>query len=304
MVYIYCALYVEAAALIKRLCLKKRTEINAFQVFGDLQEKYCLVLTGVGMVNAVSAVSYMFALHPPGPQDYLVNFGSCAAADLKMGKGSLYICRKISGQAAGRDFYPDMIYDHSLCEADLITVSRPVTDLSTDPCDSSPFLYDMEAAGIFEAANRFLGPHQMLFLKVVSDHGEPSSLTAASLGEICTAVEETISTILEELGSGKKDNAEGGISDPGISEDHLAEDLKCTAAMREILDGYLHYFRTAGIDVSAWIGRLRQEKALPCKSKKEGLVMLARMRRELVYQAGSMSAFSGGSQLMEEKKDA
>ncbi len=284
MVYIYCALYAEAAALIERLCLKKRTEINAFQVFGDLQEKYCLVMTGVGMVNAVSAVSYMSALYPPGPQDYLVNFGSCAAADLKREKGGLYICRKICDQAAGRDFYPDMIYDYSLCEADLVTVSRPVTDLRAEPCDVSPLLYDMEAAGIFQAANRFLGPHQMLFLKVVSDHGEPSSLTAASLGEICTAAAETISTILEELGSGKKDSAKGGISDPGISEDHLAEDLKCTAAMREILNGYLHYFRTAGIDVSAWIGRLRQEKAFPCKSKKEGLALLARMRRELIYQ--------------------
>lgn len=310
MIFIYCALYAEAAAIIEQLSLKKRIDIRAFQMFEDLQERYCLVLTGTGMINAASAVSYTFALRPPGPHDYLVNFGSCAAAEAAGDTGDLCICRKITDEGSGRDYYPDMVFDLALEEADLITVLKPVTgSYSYTPAPGAEdalmqagraaIIFDMEAAGVFQAANRFMGPHQMLYLKVISDHGEPESLTGAFLREVCGGISETVCRIILQLEDGCKEP-----SGQGNPVCRLYDEMKCTQAMREILGGYLLYFQAAHIDCREWFEKLRQEGALPCKSKREGSALLARMRKELIYPSEQIPATVEEAKSLEEKKDA
>jgi hypothetical protein len=66
-----------------------------------------------------------------------------------------------------------MLINHALQEASLGTFDQPVTTANRPmlACD----VVDMEASGVFQAAQLFLSPHQMLFLKVATDYLEFSS---------------------------------------------------------------------------------------------------------------------------------
>ena len=67
-----------------------------------------------------------------------------------------------------RDFYPDMLLNTGLPEASLITGAKLYTKQESGYAAD---LYDMEAAAIYQAASMFLGPHQMNFLRIVTDDG-------------------------------------------------------------------------------------------------------------------------------------
>ena len=47
-------------------------------------------------------------------------------------------------------------------------------------------LVDMEAAAIYQAGNYYYAPHQMLFLKVVTDHGTTQEPQSAGVENIFT----------------------------------------------------------------------------------------------------------------------
>ncbi|MEE1377573.1 MAG: hypothetical protein UF438_02500 [Oribacterium sp.] len=108
----------------------------------------------------------------------------------------MYHIHRITDTATKRDFYPDMLLNTGLPEASLITGAKLLTaqdtwaqvdaqrdkksrqgmtddavqDMLADRL-AAPLLYDMEAAAIYQAASMFLGPHQMNFLRIVTDDG-------------------------------------------------------------------------------------------------------------------------------------
>ena len=109
---------------------------------------------------------------------------------------SMYHIHRITDAATKRDFYPDMLLNTGLPEASLITGAKLLTaqdrwaqveaqqnvksrqDTTDDSMSSilgarlaAPRLYDMEAAAVYQAASMFLGPHQMNFLRIVTDDG-------------------------------------------------------------------------------------------------------------------------------------
>lgn len=83
-------------------------------------------------------------------------------------------CNKITEQTTGRTFYPDVIYRHPFAEAEIVTQAVPYrgANETQDPENGAGArLYDMEAAAVYQAGAYYFGPHQMTFLKVVTDHG-------------------------------------------------------------------------------------------------------------------------------------
>lgn len=205
MITIYCALYVEAQYLIQHYELKKATESRHFQIFFNEKWKIRLVITGVGKLNATVAIAEISTIYPPAEDDLMVNYGSCAAEGMLMPgegeggggacvpHGSIIIVNKLTDAESGRTFYPDMIYRHPFTEGEVKTSVHVYTaDEGTRDEEQMKMeaagqtvqneeamkeeaatltVYDMEAVACYEAGNFYYGPHQMIFLKVVTDHG-------------------------------------------------------------------------------------------------------------------------------------
>lgn len=205
MITIYCALYAEAQYLIQHYELKKATESRHFQIFFNEKRKIRLVITGVGKLNATVAMAEISTIYPPAEEDLMVNYGSCAAEGMLMPEegeggggacvslGSIIMVNKLTDAESGRTFYPDMIYRHPFTEGEVKTSVHVYTaDEGTRDEEQMKMeaagqtvqnegamraettgqtVHDMEAAAFYEAANFYYGPHQMIFLKVVTDLG-------------------------------------------------------------------------------------------------------------------------------------
>lgn len=166
MIYYCMALYREAAPFIRRLNLKKCAEETHFQVFEN--DGYSLILSGVGELRAVAAVTYLLTKRPPEPSDLLVNVGICGSG--KRERGSCYLCNKMIQACSGRTFYPDILLRHPFREA-------CVTTVETVAAGGAEELVDMEATGVYQAGQIFLQPHQMAFVKAVSDAADGTCVT-------------------------------------------------------------------------------------------------------------------------------
>lgn len=196
LITIYCALYAEAQYLIQYYELKKASVSRHFQVFENDKKQVRLVITGVGKMNAAVAVAEISTIYPPAKDDLMINYGSCAAETMHRSGaqrcdggagvplGSLIMVNKLTDVESGRMFYPDMIYRHPFAEGEVET-SVHVYTAKTGVCDESMTqeevtgwtVHDMEATAFYEAGNFFYGPHQMMFLKVVTDYGMPANVT-------------------------------------------------------------------------------------------------------------------------------
>ena len=194
MIHIFTALYPEAKPLIQALSLKKRAAQTHYQQFLSEEGDLCLTITGVGPLQAAAVTASVLTDYDAGAQDQLLSLG--AAARLTTCPASMYHVNKITEAVTMRDFYPDMLLNTGLPEASLITGARLLTTQDTwaqvdaqrgekfrrgttdDAAPgtladrlAAPLLYDMEAAAIYQAASMFLGPHQMNFLRIVTDDG-------------------------------------------------------------------------------------------------------------------------------------
>lgn len=174
MITIYTALYPEAQELIRALSLKKDMSQKHFQTFSDMDNQIQLVITGASAIAAAAAVAEHSTGRPPQEGDLLINYGSCAGGET-FPVGTVSLCNKITEKATGRTFYPDVLYRHLFLEAELTSypvVQTNLSKVSVEKNGSVPQLADLEAAAIYQAGNYYYAPHQMLFVKVVTDHGD------------------------------------------------------------------------------------------------------------------------------------
>ena len=175
MIYLVTALYCEAQMFIEHFSLKKVMENTRFQQFASESGQILLTVSGVGEIAAASAVSSVCAKDLPGSDDFLMNVGICAAQG---GQDGIFLIHKLTEQTTGKTFYPDMLYRHGFNEAELVTgmtvwkrhnsgrtadgVQLSGQDAAADGVRlSERCLYDMEAAGVYQAGAYFFAPHQM-----------------------------------------------------------------------------------------------------------------------------------------------
>lgn len=185
MLYIVAALSAEARPFVERFGLK-RVHSLPFTLFEN--EEIKLIISGMGILNAMMATSALLGHCPPKNDDLLINIGICAAPkNFKVGDALLI--HKIDYK--GHSYFPDILFEHELNESDILSVDEPVeNDLQTP--------VDMESYGVYKAASRFFHTHQILFFKVVSDHFEPQAVTKELAQELISKnipdLEEVISS--------------------------------------------------------------------------------------------------------------
>lgn len=316
MIIITTALYCEAKALIEKFGLKKDTSNTRFQVFMDREKEMLLVITGVGSIAAAAAVSGVCARYEDtqgalsgyksGTADFLVNIGTCSG---QQAEGTIYICNKITELATGRTFYPDMLYRHPFRETQITTVMK-VLKSGELPCCGKDALFDMEAAAVYQAGAYFFGPHQMSFIKVISDNASPSSVTEKKLEAL---IEKNIDRIAEYIDTLKKASVELHNKDildtDGNREwvDMLCSDMHCSATMKAAVEQHIRYsileeryesLNGGSRDIAQKDAqpaekrklkphcreiaeKMYTEKILPCADKREGKRCFEELKRQL-----------------------
>ncbi len=304
MIYVMMALYQEAHGLIRELELKKNTAYAPFEVFDNESAGIRLVVTGVGEIAAAAATAAVCARDGADAADFLINIGCCAAAnagadsgcepadrDMDSGYGAayaaqigdLYVCHKITEQATGKTFYPDILYRHPWKERELVTGMQPLQRAAVHGA-----LYDMEAAAVYQAGIRFFSPDRMLFLKVVSDFGVAGQerMTAETLTGLLEQHVKEVAAFLTNLREAA-DEEETLRNDGILQEDEtvlerLFAALHCSQTMRASARQYITYAALTGYDWKAELKEWYARGLLPCKDRREGKVRLEELKQVLL----------------------
>lgn len=304
MIYVVTALYQEAHGFIRELELKKNTAYAPFEVFDNENAGIRLVVTGVGEIAAAAVVAAVCAQDGADAADFLINIGCCAAANAGADSGcetvdsgmdsgygaanaaqtgDLYLCHKITEQATGKTFYPDILYRHPWKERELVTGMQPL-----QKAVAHGVLYDMEAAAVYQAGIRFFSPDRMLFLKVVSDFGIAGQerMTAEALtGLLEQHVKEVVAflTNLREAADEEETLRNDGIlqEDETVLE-RLFAALHCSQTMRASARQYITYAALTGYDWKAELEEWYARGLLPCKDRREGKVRLEELKQVLL----------------------
>lgn len=298
MIYVMMALYQEAHGLIRELELKKNTAYAPFEVFDNESAGIRLVVTGVGEIAAAAAAAAVCARDGADAADFLVNIGCCAAGgcepadrDMDSGYGAahatqigdLYVCHKITEQATGKTFYPDILYRHPWKERELVTGMQPLQRAAAHGA-----LYDMEAAAVYQAGIRFFSPDRMLFLKVVSDFGIAGQkrMTAEALTGLLEQYVKEVAAFLTNLREAA-DEEETLRNDGILQEDEavlerLFAALHCSQTMRASARQYITYAALTGYDWKAELEEWYARGLLPCKDRREGKVRLEELKQVLL----------------------
>lgn len=289
MIYLFTAMYSEAHLLIRQYELKKETDQTHFQVFSNESRNMRLIITGTGMIAAAAAVSVVCTKYPPQDYDFLINIGICAG---RSSQREPFLCNKITEQTTGKTFYPDMLYRHPFFEAQIITGAKPFQkeDLkqSREIC-----LYDMEASAIYQSGSYFFGPHQMFFLKLISDSGNFEHVAPKQIQSQIAANSNKLAAFLEQLNqihntvakiTAKCQPCQSTMRSVYVDDitDTLCQDLHCSNVMEASLRQHIRYCILSGINYRKVIYDMYQEKKLPCRDKREGKLRFEELKKRLL----------------------
>lgn len=227
MIYFITALDAEARPICEHYRLKRDRSLPYTLYRNDAM---VLLVCGMGKTNALMAVSALMGWRIPKEEDILINIGICGApSDYPIGE-ALLIHQIIDED---RHYYPDILFTHSLRETSIRCVGTPQSTLGDYPVD-------MESSGIFQAASRFFKLHQMAFIKIVSDHCAPESVTKEGVIALLHSHVNMLDSLISSLkaipkptplfSAGERDEIE-------ILKDHF------TKSQSDALEDALMYFR-------------------------------------------------------------
>ncbi len=235
MIYISCALYMEAAPFIRRFHCNADVSFLHGRVF--LGEQATVIVTGTGMVAAAIALTEALTRLTPKENDLFVNIGVCGCSSSEVPLGETFLIHKLTDGTTGRDYYPDMLFLHSLREAALITVPIP-----QQTAREGFVLYDTEATALYLAALPHFSTDRLFFFKTVSDHC--NDLTELGPTDILTLMQGASGDITELVLHFS--NCLSRKPDYSITEtacvDRFCEILRCSVTMELELRRLVTYY--------------------------------------------------------------
>ena len=316
MIHIFTALYPEAKPLIQALSLKKRAAQTHYQQFLSEEGDLCLTITGVGPLQAAAVTASVLTDFDADASDQLLSLGTAARliqheytqrnegpraqaerpvtaeaarkdiSDERAERiASMYHIHRITDAATKRDFYPDMLLNTGLPEASLITGARLYTKQESGYAAD---LYDMEAAAIYQAASMFLGPHQMNFLRIVTDQGlsESEAVAPQSLAtHVTDCVEQQVDTIVAVVDKLRALTAAEAAGHQVLTEneqqlvDKLIADAHFSKVMADECVQLIRYAALSELDWQQPIAALYAEGLVPTRDKRAGKIILERHLR-------------------------
>lgn len=281
MINIITALYCEAQPLILHYQLKKDSTIHQFQLFQN--DEIRLILTNTGSISAAVGVTYLHTLYPPSASDILINIGVCAAMQQELTEGRLFLCNKITEQFTNRCFYPDILFKHPFEEGEVVTCSSVMreADILTKT-GLQQKLFDMEAAGIYQAAAYFYQPHQIYFLKIISDHGQGGKLSTDKVTGLIQRNMNQITSWLQRLNQVQIAEKEIFTEEEEACVKELSEKLLCSVTMEFKLRQLLQHYKLTQGSFLELVKEFSIEAGLPCTMKSKGKIYFEQLKARLL----------------------
>ena len=174
MKYIVMALKSEAQALVERYKLHK-SKLRDYTLFEN--EKIRLIISGVGVENAMRATQTLIDFYDISDEDIYINLGICAASK-EYEIGALIEVGTILYQE-------EEFIVHSYLQSKIHCMDAEQTDATSE-------LVDMESFGFYDAVRHSSAIKNFHIYKVVSDHFEPQSVTK-------DGTKKLIGDVLEQL---------------------------------------------------------------------------------------------------------
>jgi len=258
MLIVFCPLYYEAEVFIDAFHLKKKSMIESVESFSNEEGTIELHLTGTGKINAAAVVSLVLSCNKDA---FAVFYG--AASSLKKESDDLYIAREIYDVDTGFTYYPDCLIKTKILETGFATGSIILSEESSLNLNDEFLIYDEESSAFYQAANRFIGPHQMLFLRFVSDYKEGNKIQREQIEQKSKSVFPKVKDVLDEI---IKSNQSVEIKeDPCVSS--FIEKTHASISMQRNIHQCVHYAVIANID---YVSILRMLLTKEVNTKEEG----------------------------------
>ncbi len=187
------ALEAEARPLVERFRLARDGGHRAFRVYR--REDLALAVSGPGKAAAAAATAYLHLAAGGGRDAVWLNVGIAGHGSRAVGEAVL--AHKVHDRAAGRSWYPPIVFAAPCATDQVTTVDVPERDFA------APGAFDMEAAGFWPTACRFASAELVHCLKIVSDgpRTELEKLDAGAVRRLVEARLETAAAVAEAAGA-------------------------------------------------------------------------------------------------------
>ncbi|MBE6063085.1 MAG: 5'-methylthioadenosine/S-adenosylhomocysteine nucleosidase [Clostridium butyricum] len=278
MIYICSAMYIEAEPFIKTLNLKKDTNITQFQMFRN--ENFILLITGIGKIKSSIAATYMLTKYTPHESDIFLNIGFCGSQNMSYKIGQEFLCNKIIDNDTEKTYFTDILFKHPFKETNIETFSTIIhSKKQTENINGD--LVDMESSALYETALTFMQPHQIFFIKIISDYLNThfNEDNASKLKLLINNSSKKIIPWITELN--EKFNYSKDILSPKDIEliDKLSNNLKLSCTMKNQFKQIIKYNELLNNSFSDIISTTLH---LKCKSKKEGKIYLEEIKKRFI----------------------
>jgi nucleoside phosphorylase len=186
MKYIVIALVSEAKPLIVYYKLKRIIGVDFYLLGG---EDILLCISGIGYDKASNALKQLLSYRKAKIEDVLINIGLCGSP-VNNKLGELLLIDKIAYEEETYSLTIDI--EHSFKQSKLLSVREAQTE-------ALEILVDMEAHAILIESLKTMHSKQLLFIKIVSDHFKPESLTKNLAYALINKQIKNIDLLINEL---------------------------------------------------------------------------------------------------------
>lgn len=286
MVYIVTALPCEASPIVRKYGLK-RDSCRYFPLYrGD---GMCLIVSGVGKMSAAIATAYLLAydtgLGQTGGEKGLaiINIGVCGAFHQRYPIGTPLLVNKVIDHETGNQYFPDILIEHPFEEGSLETYNHVVRqeDVLSGRVEPQADLADMEASGFFQAASRFLSPHQIYIIKVIGDYLDVVDFDRQRVAHCISGIMGLLDGFIK--GVEGLCRVEGDVLTPDERQqlEKVKESLRLTVTQsHQLMDAATRYKLRTGRQLPD----LTEFTQIQIKVKAEGKKAFERIRRLLLYE--------------------
>lgn len=271
MIIIAVSMYMEAEPFIKQLGLKKQEGYGRYQIFRN--NRFLLVITGVGSIRSASAISYVFGRENIKKTDIVINVGICGGKKEVFSIGECIMCNKIIDNSSNKVFYPDMLYKHDFKETYITTFSRPNFDMTIDT-DCA----DMEASGFYIAASAFIYQHNIHIIKIISDYMDGKIDNNLIKKNINDKAKPIIKWIIKRADNEDENMLILNHFESDLIKD-IAQNLKISLTMKYELIKLSKNYKIRNKEV---MNILNNYKDIKCREKKEGKKNFEEIRQKLI----------------------